>query len=147
MANFKIKYFFPILALLLTAQVGHAQNIEKLTAKATLKDYQTAVINQLFHGKKNLMYCPEIGGTPNINVDAVVEMSQTVATETVKIIFTWQEVGHLYFDQVKLYITLTPDKKSIQDINLEYFQYGKINVGNLQEPILVDGLNLLGSCK
>lgn len=149
MANFKIQRLFALLVLLLTTREVVAEtflSVENLKGKASLTDYQTAVINQLFFEKKNLMYCPEIGGTPNINVDAMVERSQSVEVENGQLIFTWNEATP-FFDRLRLFVVFTGDKKAIQTLALEYYKYGKINSGNLKEPVLSEGYNLLGACK
>lgn len=149
MANSKIKHLLALLVLLLTTRDVVAETflgIENLKNEASLTDYQTAVISQLFLEKKNLMYCPTIGGTPNINVDAVVERSQDVEVENGQLIFTWSEAT-LFFDRLKVLVDLTADKKSIQDLKVEYYKYEKINTGTIEEPVLVNGYSLLGTCK
>lgn len=149
MTNSKFKHLFASLVLLLTSREVLAEKffgLENLKNDASLADYQTATINQLFFEKKNLMSCPEIGGTPNINVDAVVERSQTVEVQNGRLIFTWSEEKSL-FDQLKLFVDLTADRKSIQTLKLEFYKYGKVNLGNLKKPVLVDGYNRLGACK
>lgn len=149
MANFKIKYILTLLSLLFITSGALAQtlfNNGRVNSETPLKDYQIAVINQLFLEKKDLMYCPEIGGTPNINVEAVIERSKAVDVGNDQLIFTWSEQT-VFFDQLKLYVLLTSDKKLIQSLKLEYYKYQKINIGDLVKPILIDGYSLLGTCK